>query len=93
MKVVGDPAKAKINLAKHGIRLSDAEAALFDPFALTRENESSEGERRFVTVGTDASGKIVVVAFTMRGEYVRPISSRKATRRERANYEKGIRLQ
>jgi uncharacterized DUF497 family protein len=93
MKVVWDPAKAKINLAKHGVRLSDAEAALFDPFAMTREDESSEGEQRFVTIGTDASGVIVVVAFTIRGEYVRPFSSRKATKRERANYEKRIRLQ
>jgi uncharacterized DUF497 family protein len=93
MRVVWDPAKAKANFAKHGVRLSDAEVALFDPFGLTREDDSSEGEQRFVTIGTDASGKIVVVAFTLRGEVVRPFSSRKATKRERASYEKRIRLQ
>lgn len=92
MKVVWDPVKAKINFAKHGVRLSDAEVALFDPFALTREDERSEGEQRFVTIGTDASGKIVVVAFTPRGEFLRLISSRRATKRERTNYEKGIRF-
>lgn len=94
MKIVWDPAKAKINFAKHGVRLSDAEVALFDPFALTREDKRSEGEQRFVTIGTDASGKIVVVAFTprRRGESTRLISSRKATKRERTDYEKGIRF-
>ena len=92
MKVVWDPVKAKINFEKHGVRLSDAEVALFDPFALTREDERSEGEQRFVTIGTDAAGKIVVVAFTSRSEFLRVISSRKATKRERTNYEKGIRL-
>ena len=92
MKVVWDPAKAKINFKKHGARLSDADVALFDPFALTREDESAEGEQRFVTIGTDSSGKIVVVAFTPRGESVRLISSRKATKKERTQYEKRIRL-
>jgi hypothetical protein len=92
MKVVWDPEKAKINFKKHGVRLSDADVALFDPFALTREDESSEGEQRFVTIGTESSGKIVVVAFTPRGESVRLISSRKATKKERIHYEKRIRL-
>jgi hypothetical protein len=92
MKVVWDPVKAKINFEKHGVRLSDAEVALFDPFALTREDERSESEQRFVTIGTDAAGKIVVVAFTPRSESLRVISSRKTTKKERTNYEKGIRL-
>ena len=92
MKVVWDPVKAKINFEKHGVLLSDAEVALFDPFELTREDERSEGEQRFVTIGTDAAGKIVVVAFTPRSECLRVISSRKATKKERTNYEKGIRL-
>ncbi len=90
MKVVWDPAKAKLNAAKHGVRLSDAEAALFDPYALTKEDESSGDEQRFVTVGADASGKVVVVVYACRGELVRLISSRKATKGERRQYEKGI---
>ncbi len=90
MKVVWDPAKARLNLAKHGVHFSDAEAALFDPYALTREDELSEGEQRFVTLGTDASGKVVVAVYTYRGDFIRLISSRKATRQERQQYEKGI---
>lgn len=90
MKVVWDPAKAKLNWAKHGVHLSDAETAPFDPHALTKEDESSQGERRFVTLGSDASGKVLVAVYACRGEFARLISSRKATRREREQYEKGI---
>jgi hypothetical protein len=92
MKVVWDPLRAKLNFAKHAVRFSDAEVALCDPFGLTREDEPSEGEQRFVTIGADSSGKIVVVVYTYRGESIRLISSRKATKRERAQYEKGIRF-
>ena len=86
MRVVWDPAKAKSNYAKHGVHLADAEVALFDPFGLTREDVSYQGERRFVTIGIDATGVIVVTVFTPRGDDVRLISSRKATKRERAQY-------
>lgn len=48
MKVTWDPIKARANLAKHGVRFSDAESVLFDPGALTREDEDAEGEQRFV---------------------------------------------
>jgi uncharacterized DUF497 family protein len=92
MKVLWDPEKAKANLKKHGVRFSDAEGALFDPMALTCEDESSEGEQRFISIGTEAFGKVVVVVYSHRGEAVRMISARKATKGERAAYEKRIRL-
>jgi uncharacterized protein len=92
MRVVWDPVKAKINFAKHGIHLADAEVALFDPFALTREDVTAEGERRFVTVGVDATGTIVVTVFAPRGDEIRLISSRKATKREREQYAERIRF-
>lgn len=92
MRVVWDPAKAKSNCAKHGVHLADAEAALFDPFGLTREDVSSRGERRFVTIGIDATATIVVAVFTQRGDEIRLISSRKATKRERVQYAERIRF-
>jgi uncharacterized DUF497 family protein len=92
MRVVWDPAKAKTNFAKHGVHFSDAEVALFDPFGLTSEDLSSLGERRFVTIGTDATGTIVVAVSTPRGETVRLISARKATKKERGQYAERIRL-
>jgi len=89
--VVWDPKKARENLKKHGVRFSDAETVLFDPSALTRgEDMESEGEQRFVTVGMDTLGHIIVVVYTYRGEDIRLISARFATKRERMQYEEGI---
>jgi len=88
--VLWDPEKAKVNLKKHGVRFSDAETVLFDPNALTREDMESEGEQRFIVVGMDALGRILIVVYTYRGEDIRLISARSATKRERMQYEKGI---
>jgi uncharacterized DUF497 family protein/uncharacterized protein (DUF4415 family) len=62
VKAVWDPAKATANLRKHGVRFADAEGALFDPEAITLEDVSPE-ERRFVTIGVDTIGRIVVVVY------------------------------
>ena len=90
MGVEWDPEKAISNLRKHGVRFSDAEAALFDPDSLSREDEDAESKQRFVSIGRDAIGRVVVVVYTYRGENVRVISVRKATRKERRLYEEGI---
>jgi uncharacterized DUF497 family protein len=92
MRVVWDPRKAKANHRKHRVRFSDAEGVLFDPLALAREDETSEGESRFVVIGADHAGKITVVVYTQRGATLRLISARRATRREARQYEEGIRL-
>lgn len=90
MKVIWDPEKAKNNLLKHRIRFSDAEPVFFDPMALTREDDDSEGEQRFVSIGLDALNRILVVVYTYRGADIRLISARRATSKERKYYEEGI---
>ena len=90
MDIVWDPVKAGINLEKHGIRFSDAEIVLFDPHALTQEDKDAVHEQRFVTMGMDAIGRVLIVVYTYRGEDIRLISARSATKRERESYEKGI---
>ena len=85
-----DAEKARANLEKHGVRFSDAEVALFDPYTITVGDEASEGERRYVSIGMDALGRILVVVFSHRVADIRLISVRKATRRERTSYEEGI---
>ena len=90
MKVTWDPAKAEANFRKHRIRLSDAEPALFDLMALTIEDETVQGEQRFVSIGSDALNRILVVVYTYRGDDIRLISARRATRKERKAYEEGI---
>ena len=88
---VWDPKKAQANLRKHGVRFSDAEGVLLDPNAITVDDQA-EDERRFVSIGLDVVGRIVVVVYTYRNEDVRLIPARLAAPNERQQYEKGIRL-
>jgi uncharacterized DUF497 family protein len=81
-----DPDKAKANLHKHKVSFSHAEQALRDPYAFTIEDPDSEGEARFVTLGMDALGRILVVVHTPRGDRTRVISARKASRGEMEQY-------
>jgi uncharacterized DUF497 family protein len=81
-----DPRKAVSNLRKHGIDFADAATVLHDPWALTIQDDSLM-EERFVTIGMDALGRVLVVVHAWRGESVRLISARKATRSERRQYE------
>ena len=82
-----DPGKAATNLQKHGVSFADAVSVFSDEFALTVADDFAE-EERFVTLGTDAFGRLLVVVYTWRGEQIiRIISARKATRHERTQYE------
>jgi uncharacterized DUF497 family protein len=81
-----DRRKAAANLRKHGIDFADAVAVFEDESALTVEDDATN-EQRFVTVGTDALFRVLVVVFTWREERIRVISARKATARERRQYE------
>jgi uncharacterized DUF497 family protein len=82
-----DPAKARRNLQKHGVDLADAVAVFEDEYALTLEDPSSE-EPRWVSVGLDHLGRVLVVVYTWRGDKIRLISARPATPRERRQYER-----
>jgi uncharacterized DUF497 family protein len=88
--VVWDPDKARRNVAKHGISFTDAESVLFDSHAVTIEDRKARGEARFISIGLDSLGRILVVVFTHRGDDLRLISARPATRKERQDYEEGI---
>ena len=81
-----DPAKAARNLLRHGVSFSDGEAALRDPRALTHEDPDAVGEPRFVTLGADALGQVLVVVHTPRDDRIRIISARKASRGEAGRY-------
>ena len=81
-----DRRKAEINLEKHTVDFADAVAVFSDDSAITLQDDSN-GEERFVSVGLDAVGRVLVVAFSWRGERIRLISARRATRRERRQYE------
>lgn len=81
-----DPAKARANLAKHKISFAHAEQALRDAGAVTIDDPDARGEHRFVTLGMDALGRILIVVHTPRGDRIRLISARKASRGEPRQY-------
>jgi uncharacterized DUF497 family protein len=81
-----DPKKAEQNLRKHGVEFVDAVIVFDDARAITLVDEHP-GEERFVTFDMDAHGRILAVSYAARGAMIRIISARKATSRERAQYE------
>jgi len=85
-----DPKKDAANIKKHGVSLSEGDGVLSDPLALTVEDDSADGEQRFVTIGTNVFGTVMVVVHTPRGDGPRIISVRKPDPKERRNYEKGV---
>ena len=85
-----DPRKARLNVRKHGVYFPDALAVLEDEHALTMTEESAGGEQRWITLGVDALGRILVVVYTWRVSNVRMISARMATPNERRRYAEGL---
>ena len=83
-----DPEKADLNYKKHGIDFADAVGAFEDKWALTIKHEIVKNEQRFASISTDFLGRIVVVVYTHRGDDIRLISARPATKSERNVYEK-----
>jgi uncharacterized DUF497 family protein len=84
-----DPKKAKINLSKHGISFDEASTAFKDTRSITISDPlHSSDEDRFVLIGQSEKNRLLVVVHTDRGERIRIISSRKATKKERQSYEK-----
>lgn len=86
VRVEWDSRKAAANLKKHGVDFADAVTVLYDELARTLSGDEPD-EQRFVTLGMDALGRVLVVVYTWRGERLRLISARKATSREQREYE------
>ena len=83
-----DPKKAASNLRKHKVDFADAVGVFEDEWALTIRDQDVAGEQRWVTMGMDFLGRVLVVVYTYRSDSVRLISARPATRRERKSYER-----
>jgi uncharacterized protein len=84
-----DSAKAAANLAKHAVSFEEASTVFGDPLGrIVGDPRHSEGERRFALLGISRARRFLAVMFAERGESVRLISARRATSRERREYEK-----
>jgi uncharacterized DUF497 family protein len=86
VRVEWDKGKAERNRRKHSIEFADAVPVFSDPLAITVE-ETDEPEARCVTIGSDPHGRVLVVVHAWRGETIRLISARPATRQERRAYQ------
>jgi uncharacterized protein len=83
-----EESKTGTNFRKHGVRMPEAIPVFDDPYAITIvDDESDQSEQRFITLGVGAAGRLLVVAYTWRGENIRVISARPAENHEREEYE------
>lgn len=83
-----DPSKAAANERKHGVSFDEAARAFADPYGLVVDDpRHSVGEVRVALLGHSEPGRLLAVMFTERGDRMRLISARKATRREHRQYE------
>ena len=83
-----DNAKAESNKSKHGVSFEEEATVFGDPLSITIDDpEHSVGEERYVTLGESALGRLLVVIVVERGDRIRIISAREATRREARDYE------
>ena len=90
VKYEWDPAKARSNLAKHGVEFEFACDVFNDPFAVERFDDAVDhGEDRYIIIGLAHGVVVLTVVYGDRDEdVIRIISARRATPRERDDYEK-----
>ena len=81
-----DSDKAIDNLCRHGVSFADAMFAMDDAHRSTRHDPDSNGEPRYISMGRDPLGRVLVIVFTHREPKIRLISARKASAAERRLY-------
>lgn len=90
MEFEWDPNKAALNLERHDVSFSEAATVFDDPLSVAvLDPDHSFEEQRFIIVGSSHRGRLLIVAYTERGENIRIITARELTRKEREAYEEG----
>ena len=88
MEFEWDPKKARLNVRKHSVAFEEAVTVFDDPLATYYEDpDHSITERRYLTIGKSAKGRLIHIAFADRAGRIRIIQARKLTRNERRQYE------
>ena len=85
MEVEWDGRKEEANYRKHGVRFEDAAGVFYDEHAMIKD-EYRFGEPRFVMIGRDWLGRLLLVVGTWRDSKPRLISARRATSNEKRLY-------
>lgn len=84
-----DPVKAVSNLKKHGVSFEDAQSVFYDERAVQfYDDPHSSGEERFLLLGMSSGAQLLLVCHCERGRgnVIRIISARKATKHESSFY-------
>jgi hypothetical protein len=85
-----DEQKARDNYRSHRVSLEEGATVFGDSFSITIDDpDHSADEQRYIDIGTSEKGRVLVVSYTERGDRIRIISCRMATRSERRRYEEG----
>jgi hypothetical protein len=93
MKFEWDPNKKERNEHRHGVSFEEAETVFDDPLAVIFDDEwHTDEEDREIIIGYSIQFRLLVVSFTERGDAVRLISAREATKKEREDYEENAYL-
>jgi uncharacterized DUF497 family protein len=78
---------AEKNWERHRVTPSESEQVFFNrPLLVANDVEHSSGERRYYALGQTDEGRELFIAFTMRERFLRVISSRDMSRKERRAY-------
>ncbi len=83
---VWDEKKREANLSKHGFDFADAGIVYYDPGKLTSISSRNDEERNKDLAMVEMLGTVLALVYVERGDYVRIISFRRASRRERNRY-------
>jgi len=85
---IWDKNKAKLNLVKHNLSFEEAATVFTDPLAFVFDDvEHTRKEQRALIIGHTSKNKVIIVSFTERNQHIRIISARKATKKEKQDYE------
>jgi hypothetical protein len=91
MQFEWDDSKAERNARKHRVSFDEALSAFYDPRQVAfYDPEHSEDEDREILIGHSGQARLLVVIYTLRGETIRIISARLATRKETEDYARGV---
>ncbi len=83
-----DEKKADDNLRKHGVSFDEAKTVFNDPSSVTIDDpDHSSNEQRYIDIGLSSKGRLIVVSYNERGETIRIINGREATKKEKREYE------
>jgi hypothetical protein len=86
-----DRRKESANRRKHGVAFEEAATVFNDPLSVTiPDPDHAHDEDRWVIMGVSGQRNLLVVVHTIRGEQIRLITARLATKHERRNYEESL---